>query len=618
MFRAQIWETHLRGEVFYHAKVVCGGRWRVFSVSDEATENGACLAVLEWAQRLGKTELLEWEYKTMRASQYRAVIKAPPMSAVLNMPKYDLEMSGQDDWTKADEERRGYCLKGLERTREAFQEHVTFLFIIREEKLWRKSHDSFQGFCSEELGYDQSYVHKLCGAAEVFRNLLPAPEPAAAISANGQLASVQVLPTTESQVRPLKRLEPAEQPVVWSRAVERAGGKVPTAKIVEEEAERVRPSPKTAEHPALNAEVRFEVATKTLKFGQEVTVAGLQQLFKWDYKEAAEVFDLLVDRHYVDEGKFVAHPNAEGQAECAPAVPVLLNFQHALAWAQVKASKLSGGWGVAWGYEFMEGALPAAKKAVEFLPEVRLENSGLALLRGLRELRESAIDNSRSAYARPRTRKVAKLLAEWCGNECRKLGGAANERAEENHTGAEAQGELLPIRRFGETQIASGKLDPDIAREFQAGFREMVGELARGFIKHIQLAMDVDREAGGPVFETFGQLRYLLGCALIEARRIERDEAKQPETKTANVVDKFCPNGGNHKESTKGFVVCRAPLRGVLDKRHRFDTGGGWGNDPRKALLHETLSEARQVARRHKDKVMALKAAIAIFEKEKK
>jgi hypothetical protein len=42
----------------------------------------------------------------------------------------------------------------------------------------------------------------------------------------------QILPTSERQVRPMTKLEPQEQQEVWLRAVEIAGGKVPTGRIV--------------------------------------------------------------------------------------------------------------------------------------------------------------------------------------------------------------------------------------------------------------------------------------------------------------------------------------------------------------------------------------------------
>ena len=43
-----------------------------------------------------------------------------------------------------------------------------------------------------------------------------------------------MLPTKESQCRPLAKLPPKQQREVWRTAVERANGKVPSARIVKE------------------------------------------------------------------------------------------------------------------------------------------------------------------------------------------------------------------------------------------------------------------------------------------------------------------------------------------------------------------------------------------------
>ncbi len=47
------------------------------------------------------------------------------------------------------------------------------------------------------------------------------------------------MPTAEGQVRPMTKLEPQEQQEVWLRAVELAGGKVPTGRIVKDVVQRI-------------------------------------------------------------------------------------------------------------------------------------------------------------------------------------------------------------------------------------------------------------------------------------------------------------------------------------------------------------------------------------------
>jgi len=46
--------------------------------------------------------------------------------------------------------------------------------------------------------------------------------------------SEQILPTKETQVRPLAKLDPDEQRQIWKQAVKAAGGKVPTERIVKD------------------------------------------------------------------------------------------------------------------------------------------------------------------------------------------------------------------------------------------------------------------------------------------------------------------------------------------------------------------------------------------------
>ncbi|WP_306790446.1 hypothetical protein [Tolypothrix sp. FACHB-123] len=47
------------------------------------------------------------------------------------------------------------------------------------------------------------------------------------------------LPTAEGQIRPLTKLEPQQQQEVWQQAVQKAGGKVPTGKIVKDIVQRI-------------------------------------------------------------------------------------------------------------------------------------------------------------------------------------------------------------------------------------------------------------------------------------------------------------------------------------------------------------------------------------------
>jgi hypothetical protein len=56
-------------------------------------------------------------------------------------------------------------------------------------------------------------------------------------------SSLPILPTNECQVRPLTKLKPQEQREVWQKAVEEAGNKVPSGRIVKGIVERLKEKP---------------------------------------------------------------------------------------------------------------------------------------------------------------------------------------------------------------------------------------------------------------------------------------------------------------------------------------------------------------------------------------
>jgi len=115
-------------------------------------------------------------------------------------------------------------LQRLERKVErAFYESGKALAEIRSRQLYRANHNSFEDYCQDRFGMKRIYAHYLINAATVVDNLSPK-----------RSQFVNILPTNESQCRPLIPLEPEEQPQVWQEAVEQAGGKVPSARIVKD------------------------------------------------------------------------------------------------------------------------------------------------------------------------------------------------------------------------------------------------------------------------------------------------------------------------------------------------------------------------------------------------
>lgn len=111
----------------------------------------------------------------------------------------------------------------------AFVEAGKALAELRNRKLYRSTHHSFEEYCQDRFGYTRYSAYLKIAASEVFDNLLTFSQQ------NSATESDQILPTKETQVRPLTKLEPEEQIEVWQQAVARAGGRVPTERLVKVE-----------------------------------------------------------------------------------------------------------------------------------------------------------------------------------------------------------------------------------------------------------------------------------------------------------------------------------------------------------------------------------------------
>ncbi len=113
------------------------------------------------------------------------------------------------------------------RVERAFFEAGKALAELRDRRLYRSTHKTFEEYCKDRFGYNRSRSYQIIDAATVVDNLQKCPQ------------FVDILPTAEGQVRPMTKLEPHEQQEVWLRAVEKAGGKVPTGRIVKDVVQRI-------------------------------------------------------------------------------------------------------------------------------------------------------------------------------------------------------------------------------------------------------------------------------------------------------------------------------------------------------------------------------------------
>jgi hypothetical protein len=88
---------------------------------------------------------------------------------------------------------------------------------IRDGRLYRDDFDSFETYCRTQWQYGRNYVDRLISAAQVFTHLM---------------TNSHQKPDHETQLRPLIGLTPAEAQVAWQCAVEMAGGRKITARLV--------------------------------------------------------------------------------------------------------------------------------------------------------------------------------------------------------------------------------------------------------------------------------------------------------------------------------------------------------------------------------------------------
>ncbi|MBW4458415.1 MAG: hypothetical protein KME55_40745 [Nostoc indistinguendum CM1-VF10] len=109
----------------------------------------------------------------------------------------------------------------------AFFEAGKALTELRDRRLYRSTHKTFDEYCLDRFGYNRSRSYQLVDAAVVVDNLQKCPQ------------IVDILPTAGGQVRSMTKLEPQEQQEVWLTAVELAGGKVPTGRIVKDVVQRI-------------------------------------------------------------------------------------------------------------------------------------------------------------------------------------------------------------------------------------------------------------------------------------------------------------------------------------------------------------------------------------------
>ncbi|MBW4457704.1 MAG: hypothetical protein KME55_36520 [Nostoc indistinguendum CM1-VF10] len=122
----------------------------------------------------------------------------------------------------------------------AFFEAGKALMELRDRRLYRSTHKTFEEYCRDRFSYTHRHVNYLIAGCLIVDNIKMGTNS----SQNGSqdemgTNSSQIWPTSEVQVRPLAQLEPQQQPEAWQQAVEQAEGKVPSGRIVKDVVQRI-------------------------------------------------------------------------------------------------------------------------------------------------------------------------------------------------------------------------------------------------------------------------------------------------------------------------------------------------------------------------------------------
>ena len=176
--------------------------------------------------------------------------KQPP-SPDADIKSVSVEVVETEELTPDEERERLYLERKVER---AFYEAGKALQSLRDRRLYRSTHKTFEEYCRDRFGHSRQKSNYLIAAAGVYDNLttigcqnLPIDDlttnssqiPPTSKTSDLTTNSGQILPTSERQVRPLTPLEPSQQREVWQQAVETAGGKVPSGRVVKDTVQRI-------------------------------------------------------------------------------------------------------------------------------------------------------------------------------------------------------------------------------------------------------------------------------------------------------------------------------------------------------------------------------------------
>lgn len=202
-----------------------------------------------------------------RAREAKAPYNVTPKSQAVKVEVVDSEELSYDELQK-----RIVLERQVERV---FYIAGRALRFLREKRLYRSTHTTFEEYCKQRFGFTHRHVNYLIAGSQVVENLMGTNNSQTEVEQVGTNGSkiedlemgtnnfqievekmgtngsqiedsemgtkmVRVLPTSERQVRPLISLQADEQRICWKMAVSASGGKVPSGRVVKDIVDRIQ------------------------------------------------------------------------------------------------------------------------------------------------------------------------------------------------------------------------------------------------------------------------------------------------------------------------------------------------------------------------------------------
>jgi hypothetical protein len=151
---------------------------------------------------------------------------------------------------------------------QTFYEVGQALIEIRDRKLYRATHKTFEAYCQEKWSLTRPRAYQFMDASEVVQNLS---------------TMVDKIPTNERQVRPLTKLPQTQQLEIWQKAIELAPNGIPTGAIVQrlvEEQEKTdlkkKPLSEVEQLRQENQDLKEEIKQRVLEKEQRTAIVAAE------------------------------------------------------------------------------------------------------------------------------------------------------------------------------------------------------------------------------------------------------------------------------------------------------------------------------------------------------